>query len=252
MTRPSRQLLYGSLVFFGILLIAVIGYTIIDHSTPLDAFYMVVLTISASRQGHRTRLHRMRRRSDQRRGSHPGGHRPRRHPRHGAPERRGQCLHNPQRGLNPDIEVIAHGEEPSTEPKLLQAGARRVVLPAHIGADRMAHMILHPAAADFAESDEHTRHLQADLGDLGVHLEEIPVPKGSTLVGSPIGEIESSGANAFLVIALRRNGAIQSRPPADTILAVGDQLIVIGHIDSALKLTRKSTPASYHYRGART
>ena len=45
MSHPSRQLIYGSIAFLCILVAAVIGYVIIDHSSVLDAFYMVVLTI---------------------------------------------------------------------------------------------------------------------------------------------------------------------------------------------------------------
>ena len=45
MSHPSRQLIYGSIAFLCILVAAVIGYVIIDHSSVLAAFYMVVLTI---------------------------------------------------------------------------------------------------------------------------------------------------------------------------------------------------------------
>ena len=48
------------------------------------------------------------------------------------------------RRLNGQIEIIARGELPSTESKLVQAGANRVVLPTHIGAERIAEMILYP------------------------------------------------------------------------------------------------------------
>ena len=155
-------------------------------------------------------------------------------------------------GLNPDIEVIAGGEEPSTEQKLRQAGARRVVLPAHIGAERIAHMILYPSAADFAETDNHTRHLNEELGELGVHLEELPITDDSGHVGSTLDELEPVGANSFLVVALKRGEDVLPRPPVDTVLQAGDRVIVIGHADKSVELARKSTPTSYHYRGART
>jgi voltage-gated potassium channel len=154
--------------------------------------------------------------------------------------------------LNPSIEVIARGEEPSTERKLLQAGARRVVLPAHIGAERIAQMILFPSAADYAESSSHTRHLNEELLELGVHMEELPIHEGSPHVGASIGEIELSGEGSFLVVALRRGETLQSKPDTATRLEAGDQLIVLGHADSSAELTRKSAPASYHYRGAKT
>ena len=47
------------------------------------------------------------------------------------------------RSLNPDLQIIARGEVPSTESKLLQAGADKVVLPTHIGAERIAELMLY-------------------------------------------------------------------------------------------------------------
>ena len=42
------------------------------------------------------------------------------------------------RSLNKSMMIIARGESPSTVTKLLYAGANEVVLPAHIGAERVA------------------------------------------------------------------------------------------------------------------
>ena len=52
------------------------------------------------------------------------------------------------RGLNSGLKIIARGESPATEKKLLQAGADNVVLPAHIGAETVASIILYPGLAD--------------------------------------------------------------------------------------------------------
>jgi len=43
------------------------------------------------------------------------------------------------RDLSPALKIIARGEQPSTEKKLLQAGADEVILPATIGGLRIAH-----------------------------------------------------------------------------------------------------------------
>jgi len=152
--------------------------------------------------------------------------------------------------LNPEIEVIARGEEPSTERKLRQAGAKRVVLPAHIGAERIAHMILYPSAADFVQSDSHTRHLNDELGELGVHLEEVPVLEGSPFASSTVSDVENRGEGSLLVVALRRGEEVIRKPDSGMVLEVGDRLIVIGHSDSAGRLLRK-TSRSVQYRGAK-
>ena len=52
------------------------------------------------------------------------------------------------RSLNKDLQIIARGEAPSTERKLTQAGADKVILPTHIGAERIAELILYPATAN--------------------------------------------------------------------------------------------------------
>jgi len=46
------------------------------------------------------------------------------------------------RSLNRSMTIIARGEAPSTVSKLLYAGANEVVLPAHIGAEHAAELIL--------------------------------------------------------------------------------------------------------------
>jgi voltage-gated potassium channel len=48
------------------------------------------------------------------------------------------------REMNPTLMILARGEMPSTEKKLRLAGADHVVLPASIGALRIAHLISHP------------------------------------------------------------------------------------------------------------
>jgi voltage-gated potassium channel Kch len=56
------------------------------------------------------------------------------------------------RALNPNLSIVARGERSSTEGKLLQAGADKVVLPTHIGAERIAELILYQESARIIES----------------------------------------------------------------------------------------------------
>ena len=48
------------------------------------------------------------------------------------------------RSLNGTIQIIARGEAPTTENKLIHAGADKVVMPTHIGAEHIAEQILYP------------------------------------------------------------------------------------------------------------
>ncbi len=75
------------------------------------------------------------------------------------------------RGLNKSIQIIARGEEPSTQKKPLQAGANAVVLPTHIGAEQIGSMILFPAIAEMIQSSERRRQMELDLRSLGLEIE---------------------------------------------------------------------------------
>ena len=70
------------------------------------------------------------------------------------------------RSLNPALEIIARGELPSTESKLLQAGANKVVLPTHIGAERITEMILYQETARFIRGSKRMRDFERVLRSL--------------------------------------------------------------------------------------
>ena len=53
------------------------------------------------------------------------------------------------RNLNRQLRIIARGEQPSAERKLMQAGADEVILPASIGGLRIAHSITRPTTMAF-------------------------------------------------------------------------------------------------------
>ncbi len=55
------------------------------------------------------------------------------------------------RGLREDLNISARAEQLSAQPKLLRAGANRVICPAVIGAMRVANIMLRPNVADFIE-----------------------------------------------------------------------------------------------------
>ena len=74
------------------------------------------------------------------------------------------------RSLNKTITIIARGEAPTTEGKLIHAGANQVVLPAHIGAERIAEMILYPDSANMIRSAEQMQGFGHNLHNLGLNL----------------------------------------------------------------------------------
>lgn len=129
------------------------------------------------------------------------------------------------RSLNRDLTIIARGETPSTERKLLQAGADRVVLPAHIGAERVAELILFPASAEALRAP---RGIEQELRLLGLELEVVVAEEGSAWAGLKVSEIEHRADSAFLIVAIQRAGTeVRQRPQPESVVQVGDGITVL-------------------------
>jgi len=157
------------------------------------------------------------------------------------------------RGMNPNLVIIARGEFPTTEKKLRLAGADHVVLPATIGALRMAHMITHPAAIDFLDQNDGRSTLSELLAEIDVQIDELAIPKGSPLVGGMVSDIEVRGKGTFIVVALRRaDGSTFIHPSHSTIIEQGDTVILMGHRGDIPKFAEHyALKRQLRYRGSR-
>jgi voltage-gated potassium channel len=157
------------------------------------------------------------------------------------------------REMNPNLMILARGEMPSTEKKLRLAGANHVVLPASIGALRMAHLISHPSAVDFLSQTDGHQGLNELLAELDIQLNEIGIEANSPLVGGTIGDIEVQGQGTFITVALRRaDGEVMIHPRRDTYLAQGDSIILMGHQgDMPNFVQQNALKREMRYRGAR-
>lgn len=132
------------------------------------------------------------------------------------------------RNLNPRLEIIARGEHPSTESKLIHAGADKVVLPTHIGAERIAEMILYPSTAQFLDQSVQVRDLKRGLHEYGLELEAVQVPADSALVGATVADAEAGGGGAFFMVQIdRANGQSFVHPAEDVKIEAGDTVILV-------------------------
>jgi voltage-gated potassium channel len=137
------------------------------------------------------------------------------------------------RSLNPRIEIIARGEAPTTERKLRHAGADRVVLPTHIGAERIAEMILY---ADSGLSRDGVVAADTDklLQSLGLEFDVLTVPVNGALTGALVSEAERRGAGAFFIVQIeRKGGGAVARPDPGTRIEAGDGIGYIARGGSA-------------------
>ncbi|MGI4815914.1 MAG: potassium channel family protein [Janthinobacterium lividum] len=135
------------------------------------------------------------------------------------------------RSLNRELTIIARGEVPTTESKLMQAGADRVVLPTRIGAERMAELLLYKDVATLLTGVKagDLDRLGRDLRRLGLEIEVVAAEKGSPCVGRSIVELETLAAGSFLIVALeRQKGETLLQPQAHIEVQEGDGVAVVG------------------------
>ena len=147
------------------------------------------------------------------------------------------------RSLNPTLRIIARGEAPSTETKLLQAGAQKVVLPTHIGAERIAELILFPETARFIRDSEKMRDFERVLTEMGMDLEVVVAAPGSAMVGQTIQDLEKRAKGALFVVQINRGGGeVVPRPPGGLTIEAGDGLVVIGRGGGAFTAALAAAP----------
>ena len=126
------------------------------------------------------------------------------------------------RALRPDLIIVARARTEASEPKLLRAGATRVVNPQRIGGQRIAAAALQPNVVEFLDVVMHD-------GSLEFRLEEVPVRGGSRLAGRTLQEANAGETTGALVLALRgRDGTFLTNPPMQTPVEAGYVLIAIG------------------------
>jgi voltage-gated potassium channel len=125
--------------------------------------------------------------------------------------------------LNPKIFVVARAIEFEIEPKLLKAGADRVVKPYELGGHRMAALLLRPSVVDFIE-------IVAANRNIDLQIEEMNVKKGSKMAKKSLAELPiRTDFNAIIVyIENEEKGIFEYNPTGNTIIDEGNKLIAIG------------------------
>lgn len=138
------------------------------------------------------------------------------------------------RALNPALAIIARGELPSTENKLLQAGANKVVLPTHIGAERIAEMLLFEESTRLIDSLERAHGFQRVMRTFGIELEVVTAAPESPAIRMTVAAIERQAKGTFFIVQInRRDGDVFTGPPGSTIVREGDGVVLIGRANRA-------------------
>jgi voltage-gated potassium channel len=136
------------------------------------------------------------------------------------------------RGLNPNLFILSRAEEEQTEKKLMRAGANRVVMPYHIGGQKMAHAIIKPAVSDFLEVTVHNRKIGLEMG-------EVVVSGSSPLSGVKLGDSGIRQQMDVIIIAVRKKGGeMKFNPSSQTQIEAGDTLIALGESEDISRLAK--------------
>jgi voltage-gated potassium channel len=138
------------------------------------------------------------------------------------------------RGLNDDLHIVARAVEEQAEPKLIRAGANRVIAPVIIGGQRMVQALTKPAVSDFIDS------IAAE--DLDLDFEEVVVAPTSVYVGRMLRDTNIRAELDVVIIAVRRgrDSEMIFNPAGDSRIEAGDMLIAIGRADSLASFKAKA------------
>jgi voltage-gated potassium channel len=126
------------------------------------------------------------------------------------------------RSMRPDLFIVARAVSQAAVPKLLQAGADRVVNPQELGGSRMAALAVQPHVAEFLDVVMHERSLE-------FRLEEVEIPSGSPLAGETLRSARVHDRTGTLVLAMKApDGTFRTNPPPTAEINEEEILIVIG------------------------
>lgn len=129
------------------------------------------------------------------------------------------------RTLCQDLQIFSRAEHPTTERKLLQAGASKVIMPAIIGAHQLERLITRPSTAHLIELVS-----QSDFID--VELDEITLPERCKLIGVTVASTEAHRKHRLLVVAVKHaDGAMIFNPGAEYVFKAADIAIVMGRAE---------------------
>ncbi|HEX7294242.1 MAG TPA: potassium channel protein [Pyrinomonadaceae bacterium] len=133
------------------------------------------------------------------------------------------------RDLNPHLHIVARAVEEQAEPKLIRAGANRVVAPTIIGGHRMAVALTKPAVGDFIDS--------ATANQLDLGFEQLEVDHSSSLCGRKLKDTTIRSELNIVIVSIRRSdGQVIFNPSGDYEIQGGDLLVAIGDGGALLKL----------------
>jgi voltage-gated potassium channel len=132
--------------------------------------------------------------------------------------------------LRPDLYIIGRAETEDAKQKLLRAGCDRVLSPYQIGGMQLAQTALRPAVVDFVQ-------LATSSDNLDLNMEQVEIAPGSQLAGKTIVAASLRQRFGVVVVGIQRaSGAMEFNPPPESVMGVGDCLVVLGQAKNLREL----------------
>lgn len=127
------------------------------------------------------------------------------------------------RAMNAGVVIVARSDNDASEPKLLRAGATRVISPYRIAGRRIATQLLHPSVTDFLDLVMHSSSLE-------LWLKDVRVEAGSELEGRTLGDLRVRDDLGVNILAVSGAGSeeLQTALPSSYPIRPGDRLVVLG------------------------
>ena len=132
--------------------------------------------------------------------------------------------------LRPDLFIIGRAETEDAQSKLHRAGADRVMSPYQIGGLQLAQTALRPAVVDFVQ-------LATSSDNLDLNMEQVKINAGAALAGRTIIEANLRQRFGVVVVGIQRaDGTMQFNPAPESVMGVGDFLVVLGQAKNLREL----------------
>ena len=125
------------------------------------------------------------------------------------------------KSLNKDINIISRVTHESTQPKLLKAGANKIISPYNQASVKIAQSILNPAVDDFLEIITNDRAIEFQMAD-------IAILDNNKLINKTLEESDFKEKGMIIVGIWKDSGKIVYAPNKDEVIESGDRLIAIG------------------------
>lgn len=135
------------------------------------------------------------------------------------------------RELNPKVRIVCRVVNPATAPRLIRAGADKVVSPTFIGGLRIVSELIRPTVVSFI--DQMLRDIETPY-----RIEEATVQEGSRLEGLALGDALLKERTGSLILAIKEadSNSFIYNPSMDIKLRAGMTLVVLANVPQLERL----------------